>query len=635
MKNKLILLAVTLSACLRASAAVPPPDKLLPNDTLAVMTVPDVNKAMEIYSNAPQTRLWNDPSMQAFRTKFMDKLKSTLITPMEHDLGIHFDDYTGLPQGQLTFAIVQDGWQGSPGDTKTPAMVLLVDTKDKSAQLKSNLADLRKKWVDAGKTVKTEKIRDVEFSAITLSANDLPKSLRGDASDSADAGAKSGDAAGSKDKLYIGQADSLLIMASSPRVIEKILSAMSGNSAASLSELPAFAANRDAMFRDANTFNYGWVNLHLLVEALKRSVPPDPPSDSAGPAPSKIIAAVGLEGLKTAAFSTAFSPDGGKANLLLGVPEDARSGIFQLLAGESKDSLPPAFVPADAVKFQRYRLDGQKLWDGLLKMVGAVSQQGLGGLTFAISSAEASAKEKNPDFDIKKDLFGNLGDDLISYQKSPKGTSLAELGSPPSIFLIGSPKPDQLLGAINLLVGLAGSQGATKQREFLGHKIYSIQLPAGLLPTAGAAGPQASSLNYSAGNGYLAISTDSGMVEEFLRTGQEQGKSLRDAPGFNAAAQKVTGPGTSIFGYSNDGEQMRTFFKLLKSEDGSSQLLSSFDTLKMMLGQGPNTSLKDWVDFSLLPDYDKISKYFSFSVYAGGATPEGLVLKSYSPTPAH
>ncbi len=37
----------------------------------------------------------------------------------------------------------------------------------KASQLKTNLADLKKKWIDAGKNVKTEKIRDIEFSVIT------------------------------------------------------------------------------------------------------------------------------------------------------------------------------------------------------------------------------------------------------------------------------------------------------------------------------------------------------------------------------------------------------------------------------------------------------------------------------------
>ncbi len=61
-------------------------------------------KTREIYSNSPQFQLWNDPAMKPFKDKFMDKLKTEFLTPLEHDLGIHFDDYTCLPQGQFTLA---------------------------------------------------------------------------------------------------------------------------------------------------------------------------------------------------------------------------------------------------------------------------------------------------------------------------------------------------------------------------------------------------------------------------------------------------------------------------------------------------------------------------------------------------
>ena len=43
--------------------------------------------------------------------------------------------------------------------------------------LKTNLADLRKQWVGAGKTLKTEKIRNLEFSVFPVTTNDVPKTL--------------------------------------------------------------------------------------------------------------------------------------------------------------------------------------------------------------------------------------------------------------------------------------------------------------------------------------------------------------------------------------------------------------------------------------------------------------------------
>ncbi len=176
MKRILPLLAAFAGLVCGARAVVPPPDKLLPDDTLAMFSVPDFAKARDVYGHSPQFQLWQDPALKPFRDKFTAKFKDRFLAPLEHDLGIHFDDYTNLPQGQLTLAVTQNGWSGETS-SQTPALLFLLDTRDKSSQLKTNLADLRKKWVDAGKTLRTEKIRDIDFSVITISTNDLPKSL--------------------------------------------------------------------------------------------------------------------------------------------------------------------------------------------------------------------------------------------------------------------------------------------------------------------------------------------------------------------------------------------------------------------------------------------------------------------------
>jgi hypothetical protein len=39
------------------------------------------------------------------------------------------------------------------------------------------------------------------------------------------------------------------------------------------------------------------------------------------------------------------------------------------------------------------------------------------------------------------------------------------------------------------------------------------------------------------------------------------------------------------------------------------------------------------MDFSQLPPFERVSKYFSFSVYAGSANVDGVTIKIFSPTP--
>jgi len=99
-----------LGLALTASAAIPAVEKILPDDTLVLVTTPDFAKARQTYRSSPQTQLWDDPAMKPFKDKFLSKLNEDLIQPLEKDLGVKLDDYTNLPQGQITFAITQNGW---------------------------------------------------------------------------------------------------------------------------------------------------------------------------------------------------------------------------------------------------------------------------------------------------------------------------------------------------------------------------------------------------------------------------------------------------------------------------------------------------------------------------------------------
>jgi len=154
------------------------------------------------------SQLWRDPAMKPFTEKLMNKVKEEVITPLERQLGVKFADYGGLAQGQFTFAIIQNGWQGNP--TPLPAWLLLVDAKEKGGQLKTNLTDLKKKWVDAGKKLRTEKIRDVEFTTLMVSGEDLARTLEKSLSDSkTDKADKPEDKkSGSKLEITIGQSES-------------------------------------------------------------------------------------------------------------------------------------------------------------------------------------------------------------------------------------------------------------------------------------------------------------------------------------------------------------------------------------------------------------------------------------------
>ena len=249
-------------------------------------------------------------------------------------------------------------------------------------------------------------------------------------------------------------------------------------------------------------------------------------------------------------------------------------------------------------------------------------------LDSAIDMANANARKNDPDFDLRKNLIDNLGDDFISYQKAPAGTSLADLNNAPSLYLIGVEKGGPAATAIKDLLSLSmpRQQKAPEPRDFQGHKIYTMPLPGQRVAGAKAAAP-ARSLYISSSSGYVALSTDVSTLEEYLRSGGKPPKPLSGMPGLIDAAQYVGGTGGGLFGYQNQSEVLRSLFKTLKNQSANDS----------EGGMNPMAALpkavRDWLDFSLLPDYDQVSKYFSFSVYAGSTTADGLAFKAFAPRP--
>ncbi|HTI99051.1 MAG TPA: hypothetical protein VL527_09220 [Dongiaceae bacterium] len=631
MKKLIFLLAGLLGAVSSVFAEIPPAEKILPPDTLLMFTIPDCAAARQSYKASTQAQLWYDPAMKPFRDKFMSKLNEELITPLERDLGISLSNYTALAQGQFTIAVLQNGWQGKPENA--PGWLCLLDTRAQSDQLKTNLADIKKRWVDAGKQFKTEDIRGTEFNVLLLSTNDIPPTLQKllparpapTFIPEEDQGKTPPPV-----EVHIGQYHSLLIVGDSTATLEKILRALSGGDAPTLADQSAFAASYSRLFRD--TPFYGWTDTKTFLDILNKSFAANADADDAQFSlfkPEQIISGLGLNTIRTVGFSGKLTPAGNTLQVYLNEPEGDRQGIFKIIAGAPKDSLPPAFVPADAIKFSRWRFDGRKTWDNLEEVLNGISPQLVPGLNFALESAGAIARQTDPDFDLKKTLLANLGDDIITYDKPPRSKSAADLATPPSIFLLGSPHPEKITAALkSVLQVFARSTEAPTEREFLGRKIYSIALPSARNANDEAIDPRR--LSFAANNSYVAFTTDTAMLEEFLRNGENTDKPLRSSPGFADAAEKVAGSGTSYFSYENQREATRAQFALLKQVGANTDNTNTNAPTDLL--QARKVFL-DWADFSLLPDFDAIAKYFSFTVTAGGANPEGLFLKIFVPVP--
>lgn len=196
--------------------------------------------------------------------------------------------------------------------------------------------------------------------------------------------------------------------------------------------------------------------------------------------------------------------------------------------------------------------------------------------------------------------------------------------SPPVLYLIGSPKPEALLEAVRTV-----SPVPPTEREFLGRKVFTLQL----LPGLGAAPGQKGQMSLSTSGGYLAVSTDTAMLEEFLRGAEGKGKPLGDTPGLAEAAQKIGGYNTGWFAYDNQSETLRLLFETLKKDPQAIEQLLALPVPTPGVNIAALKPLQELADFSLLPPFEGVAKYFGFSVQTTVGTPEGISFKSFLPAP--
>lgn len=547
--------------------------------------------------------------MRAFREKLTAKLQTEVFDKLEREAGIKLADYAALLQGQLTVAVTRNGWQGTADPL--PGLVIIVDTADKADQLKTRLAELRRKLTDAGHTLKTEKIRDAEFTALPLSPEEAP---------------------GPKPALFFGQVGAVLVAGTVTRDLDRVVAGLQGGGLPTLAEETVFADDSQRLFREA--YGYGWVHFSPLVEVistLAKGAAAGARDNSMTPQPDKIIEALGLKGLKSFGIALRSGTEGGYVDLNLNAPRLERKGLLRLLATEPKDASIPPFVPADASAFWRWRLDGQRFWASLEAMLEEIQP---GMLGFFTAQLDAALKEKDPNLNFRRSFLMNLGDDLIAYQKPPRSTAPADLLAQPSLTLIGSPNPGQLLGALRSAISLLPGPLATaeiKEREFLGQRIYTLTIPD--LTGGGKPTP----IHLAASGGYLAISGDTAMLEEFLRRADAGAKPLAGVPGLREAAERVGGTANGLFGFQNDAESLRVFWEALRGNKNlfMDLLTSQNPALKGALSEEEDVqkAVAEWLDFALLPPFEQVARYFHFSVFAGEISNAGYQLRFFTPTP--
>lgn len=604
-----VLTAWLLAAA--ASAAVPPADKLLPTNTLAVVTTPGFAAARAAWTNLAWARLWADPAMAEFRAHADSRLATNVAEPLAALLGADPRELAGLVTGQLTVAVLA----GAEG----PVPLLLADTGEGATNLAARLDAARGHWLADGRSVTTNAAGSnitwsVAFPRAALAG--IQAFLRGEAAgDEPPADAPTV-------RLTVAQAGGLLVAGGEAAAVEDVLARLAGSSGGCLADEPAWQA--DVAAAPAGETWRGWASGPRLLECLVpgAGAAAAEARRSARPSPARIVSALGLDGVRSFGFGLELAESGPRARWSIRIPPDARRGLFRVLAIEARDAAVPEIVPADVLRFTRWRLNGTRAWEALEQTLTAISPEVAGVFQLFFS---ALVDEEDPQADFRRRFVRNLGDDFLSW-RVPAGSNAPAA----SLTLLGSTNAPQLARALGIAARLLPDTEdgpPVRIREADGRRTWTVSFPALL----GGDGEEPATLHFAAGTNHVVLSGSAERLRQFFGTNAPAPSLAAALPA--AALARIGGPGGGVFSYENVRESARQFFAAARAGEGGAAPGALQLLLAARLAGRDVPDPAQWFDLRLLPDFAAVERHFGVQLSAGGVTSNGWELRTVQPAP--
>jgi hypothetical protein len=320
-QNHLLRFSVCLISTLFWSspifAARPTAARLLPESTVAMVSVPDAKVFAEKFMNTNLGRMLKDPQMQPVVEQLYGSF-GELIEKAKGEIGLSLAEMIALPQGEITLAMVV------PPDS-TPGGVLIFDAGDQIANARK-LIDRVKAAIDSVNKNKSEQsIGDVKCTVYQSQNPSEPENT-----------------------LVFFEKDSAIAFCVNIEAAKQVLDLWNEKKdARSLAENANYAAiaSRCRGSKDEEPQLIGYVDPVGIVKAVAQK-------DTGAKIALAMFPAFGMDGLGGVGGSVIFDTVQYDAMMHLHVLlSSPRTGVFKAIAFEPGSSKPEHWVPNDVVSY--------------------------------------------------------------------------------------------------------------------------------------------------------------------------------------------------------------------------------------------------------------------------------------------
>ncbi|MHC5037014.1 MAG: DUF2950 family protein [Planctomycetota bacterium] len=506
-----------------------PLETLVPPETLAVLSFPDIGKAKEAWKTTALYKIWEDSEVQhAVDTLLgnVEEYRKQMEEQFKGETGVELEKATEVFSGQFSLALIAFP-DPEGGGAPIPKAAFALDFGERKEELDKLVA-----WMTKNLKAQSRGMEEGEWDADGVKVNLL---------------------ADPDFSLHYLVAGPTFLAATDKAVMEGMLKCARDANLPSLSNSDDFKKTMAEVSVEGKPTFLMYANVPGLIATLEKMTGQDEASQAQM---KKVLDATGIRGLKAVGVGVSIKDEGILDRVYLHAP-GARQGVLSVLTPgvTAMPTLP--MVPADAVSYSAFRVDLASAWDRGFEVLKQVDEETWKQVTETITNFEKDAGVM-----IRADLLGSLGKEVSSWGAFPEGGGLI----PYSVTAVALKDPVAFEATLERLYAATGME--RREVEWMDRKIrYFVASMAedrkvegppgrgmpGMIPGLGPAEMVIFNLTslsaYFIEGGTLYMSNLVQTLKTFLRgRGAANKKRLMETEGFKALQAKLPpDPGIVIY----------------------------------------------------------------------------------------
>jgi len=614
------------------AGTLPDTAKLIPPETILLINIDDFSRLKSQFEKTNFYKLSKDPAMVAFvddfKTKWREKIRKS-----DNELLRVIADADALPQGRVAVAFVLN--EQINEDANEPPLLLITQWGRTIKKIKEAVDKMVKKVIEDGAHRQTEDYRDVSITTIIRRSSAA---------------------------LSYCFIDDCLIGSMDLDVLKFVIAHIKGADSATLADDADYTATMKAAELSAQTQIDFYVNIKQIIKIIVAE-------DDTGKTKTT-ISNLGLDNVTSFGCSIGLgsSTAGSKAyfgKAFLKVRGE-KKGICRMLEIESAAFRAPPFIPTSAYSTSFVNLNIKKAYNELGNILNSILPQ-LAAIMYMPLLPPSPQGE--PPLQLKADIVDHLGSQIIIAQSIRE--PLSNVSAPrqkKSLIAVAIDNRGALEKSLSLLHGtLLAANNPAARRQLLGHTIYLVDLAA-MFPTpskrpkrpmqalapsevrtelqqkrwenlllTGPVGPMTQKMPEKAAftvtDTHLIFASESAVEQAIRALSGTETVSVDSAQWFNRAKSTIPSV-VGLASLQNDaasGEFFWSELRELKKETSKGKDKDSSTTIGVGVSSAspfPNLIFSqagsDLFDFSLLPEFDVVRKYFGLSTFYGLSRPDGF-----------